>query len=859
MDTIARGPCARSHLSLHMPPFAAPLPIDDALPALLDALTTGRAAVVVASPGAGKTTRVPLALLDASWLGAQRIVMLEPRRLAARAAAARMAHSLGERVGQTVGYRVRGDTKVGRDTRIEVVTEGILTRLLLDDPTLDGIGVVLFDEYHERSLVADTGLALALETQAAVREELRLVVMSATLDGAAVASLLGAAPVIESRGRIFPVAVRYLEPRAQERVEAQASRAVRAALAESDGDLLVFLPGAGEIRRVEANLSDAALPPGVRVLPLHGTMSPADQDAAIAPSLPGVRKVVLATTIAETSLTIEGVRVVIDAGLVRVPRFSPRSGMTRLETVRVSKASAEQRRGRAGRVAPGQCWRLWAEHEQAGLLERLPPEIADADLAPFALDLAAAGVHDPLVLRWLDPPNPARFSLARTLLVQLGALDDAGRLTAHGRAMSALPLHPRLAHLLLIARDRGLGSLACDIAALLADRDILRARSTAAGPAEVDLRLRLEALAHGAGAAGLAAHGLDADHGALRRVRDEADQLRRALGVGRASADTHEAGLLVALAYPERVAKRRDGEAPRYVMRGGTGAVLAGPQGLAMSEWLAIAEVDGAAQDARIFLAAPLSLADVRSIAGSAITTEDDVRWDAGAGRVRARRIERLGAIVLGSHPREADDPALVARALTTYVSEHGLDALSWREGARDWQQRAAFARTLDPSIPDVSDAALLSALEEWLLPALGERARPDALVTFDMSAAIVTRLGWQGRARVDQLAPSHLTVPTGSRVRVDYADPAAPGMAVRVQELFGLATTPTVAEGRVRVVITLLSPAHRPVQVTRDLGAFWQSSYAEVRKELRGRYPRHPWPDDPLRAEPTTRAKRRT
>jgi ATP-dependent helicase HrpB len=837
----------------------SPLPIDDALPALLRALEARTAAVVVAPPGAGKTTRVPLALRAAAWLGSQKIVMLEPRRLAARAAATRMAHTLGERVGQTVGYRVRGDTKVSRETRIEVVTEGILTRLLLDDPTLDGIGVVLFDEYHERSLVADTGLALALETQAAVRDDLRLLVMSATLDGAAVASLLGDAPVIESQGRMFPVSVRWLEPRDRERVDAHASRAVRQALAETDGDVLVFLPGAGEIRRVEENLNGAALPAGVRVRPLHGTMAPAEQDAAIAPSPPGERKVVLATTIAETSLTIEGVRVVIDGGLVRVPRFSPRTGMTRLETVRVSKASAEQRRGRAGRVAPGQCWRLWPEHEQAALLERLPPEITDADLAPLALDLAAAGVHDPSMLRWLDTPNAARFAQARALLTQLGALDSEGRLTAHGRAMSALPLHPRLAHLLLVARDRGLGSLACDVAALLADRDILRSLSPMMGPAEADLRLRLEAMAHGPGAAGLAAHGLAADHGGLRRVREEADQLRRALGVARAATDTHEAGLLVALAYPERVAMRRDGTAPRYVTRGGAGAVFAGAQGLSTAEWLAIAETDGANQDARIYLAAPLSEADVRRIAADGITTEDDVRWDAAAGRVRARRIERLGAIVIGSHPREADDPALVARALTTYVAEHGLDALPWREGAREWQQRAAFARTIDAHIPDVSDAALLASLDEWLLPALGERARHDALATFDVSGAIVHRLGWQGRAAVDRLAPTHLTVPTGSNVRVDYADLAAPMISVRVQEMFGLADTPTVGDGRVRVVITLLSPAHRPVQVTRDLGAFWKTSYAEVRKDLRGRYPKHPWPEDPLHAEPTRRAKPRS
>ncbi|MBI3792628.1 MAG: ATP-dependent helicase HrpB [Gemmatimonadetes bacterium] len=848
-----------------MPLPGPPLPIDEALPALHAALAARTAAVVVAPPGAGKTTRVPLALLDAPWLAGRKVLMLEPRRLAARAAAHRMAHTLGERTGQTVGYRVRGDTSVGARTRIEVVTEGILTRLLLDDPTLDGVGAVLFDEYHERSLVADTGLALALETQAAVREELRLVVMSATLDGAAVAALLGDAPVIASQGRMFPVAVSYHAPRDGERVEAHASRAVRAALAETEGDVLCFLPGAGEIRRVAENLASGALAANVTVHPLHGTMAPGAQDAAIAPSPAGERKVVLATTIAETSLTIEGVRVVIDAGLVRVPRFSPRTGMTRLETVRVSKASAEQRRGRAGRVAPGACRRLWPEHEHAALLDRLPPEITQADLAPLALDLAAAGVQDPATLRWLDAPSPARFTQARALLAELGAFDAAGRLTAHGRAMSALPLHPRLAHLLLAARARGLGAIACDLAALLADRDVLRPLGAGPGPAEADVRLRLEAIARGPGAAGLAPHALAVDHGALARVREEAGQLRRALGIarqdGRESATfdaTHDAGLLLALAYPERIARRRDGGAPRYVMRGGQGAVLAGAQSLAASEWLAIAEVDGQAQEARIYLAAPMTDADVRTIAGDAIVTEDEVTWDAAAGRVRAKRTERLGAITLASHPLKADDPALVARALVAHVRSHGLDALAWRDGARTWQQRAAFARTLDPTIPDVSDAALLASLDQWLLPALEERPRADALATLDVGAAITALLGWQGRAAVEKLAPSHLEMTTGSRVPVDYADPAAPGVSVRVQELFGLADTPTVGAGRVRVVLTLLSPAHRPVQVTRDLGAFWRTSYAEVRKDMRGRYPRHPWPEDPLAAEPTRRAKPR-
>ena len=837
-----------------------PLPIDDVLPALLVALAGAPNAVLVAPPGAGKTTRVPLALLEASWLSEGRIVMLEPRRVAARAAAARMAATLSEAVGETVGVRTRGDSRVSDRTRVEVVTEGVLTRMLLADPGLDGVRALLFDEFHERHLVADTGLALALETQSVLRPELRILVMSATLDSDALARLLGDAPVITSAGRQFDVRVTWRALGPDDRMEAHVARAVRAALAAEPGDVLVFLPGAGEIRRVEQFLLNAELPRDVVVMPLHGMLAPSAQDAAIAPAAAGKRKVILSTSIAESSLTIDGVRVVVDAGWSRVPRFSTRTGMTRLETVRVSKASAEQRRGRAGRTGPGSCWRLWAEHDHHALLDRSAPEMHDADLAPLALDLAAAGMRDARTLRWLDAPSPAAFEAARELLHELGALSEAGAITPHGKRLAALPLHPRLAHMVLVARDRGLGGLACDVAALLADRDVLRGVN---GPPDADLRLRMEALRDGRrGDAALATLGVTVDAGAVARVRADAEALRRAAGIRDRGGDADDTGLLVALAYPDRVAMRRAPEAPRFVLRGGQGAVLHAAQSLSASEWLAVAHLDAGRPETRIFLAAPLTRDVVEREFGDAIVQEDDVAWDAESGTVRGRRRERLGAIVLREHPVDVTDPALRARAMARWVASNGIASLPWSHAARAVQQRVLFARALagadGDAWPDVSDAELAATVDEWLGPHLAAHPRRDALAHVDLAALLLERLTWQQRRALDTLAPTHLEVPTGSRVPVDYADPASPVLAVRVQELFGLADTPRVGGGRVPVTLHLLSPARRPVQVTRDLAGFWRSSYADVRKELRGRYARHSWPEDPLSAEPTRRAKRK-
>jgi len=866
-----------------MPAAPPPLPIDPVLPALAHALRAAPAAVLLAPPGAGKTTRVPLALLDEPWLGGRKILMLEPRRLAARAAARRMAATLGESVGGTVGYRVRLDTRVGPRTRIEVVTEGILTRFLQEDPALESAGLVIFDEFHERSLHADLGLALALQSQQLLREDLRLLVMSATLDGAAVARLCGAAlpgghaPVVTSEGRGFPVEVRYTPRRPELRVEPAAAQAVRAALAEDDGDVLVFLPGAGEIRRTASMLADGGLPPGVDLHELHGTLPPEAQDRAILPSPEGRRKVVLATSIAETSLTIEGVRVVIDAGLARVPRFSPRSGMTRLETVRVSRAASEQRCGRAGRTAPGVCRRLWAEAEQAGLVPQARPEILEADLAPLALELAAGGVADPLELRWLDPPPAAAYAQARTLLAQLGALDAAGpegRVTPHGRRMAELALHPRLAHMVLRGAELGLGAEACAVAALLEDRDLLRGEP--GSPAPADLRLRLEVLTEMEAGRGAPRHaaGLVVDRDRAHRAREEARHWRQRLGLERADAaraaraarwDAESAGLLLAFAFPDRIAQRR-GHSARYLLRNGRGAVLPAGDALASSPYLVAADIDDRGAEGRIWLAAPVTLEALEAHAAEQLETEEEVGWDAAVRAVRAWRRERLGAIVLREEQVRDPDPALVQRALLDAVRADGLGLLAWPDGARRVQQRILFLRALereaaraeDGAWPDVSDAALLASLDEWLAPHLAGVRRLDDLQRLDVAQLLLGLLPWDRRAALDTLAPTHLEVPTGSRIAIDYADPAAPVLAVRLQELFGLAETPRIAGGRVPLTLHLLSPAHRPVQVTRDLAGFWRGSYFDVRKDLRGRYPKHYWPDDPLQAEPTRRAKPR-
>lgn len=798
--------------------------------------------------------------------------MLEPRRLAARAAARYMAQQMGEQVGRTVGYRVRMDTCVGPHTRIEVVTEGVLTRMLQSDPALEDIGIVIFDEFHERSLHADLGLALTLQTRALLRDDLRVLVMSATLDGGPVAELIGGggrpAPVVTSEGRAFPVETIHVPRRPEQRLEPQVAAIVRRALHEQEGDVLVFLPGAGEIARTERILSGDGLPPGTYVAPLHGTLEQAAQDRAIAPSRPGQRKIVLATTIAQTSLTIEGVRVVVDSGYLRAPRFSARTGMTRLETVRISRASAEQRRGRAGRVAPGVCYRMWDAHEEHGLVAFDRPEILEADLTPLALELAAAGITDVSHLRWLDAPPAAAMTQARELLAELEALDDRGRITPHGRAMAAVAAHPRIAHMLLRARELGASkaAMACDLAALLGQRDVLRFPAGPGTAPDVDLRLRLEVLRtrNAPGRSGTVA-GADVDQAAVRHAKQEASEWRRVLGLrGRDEGyDPDAAGVLVALAYPERVARRRPapgrhGGTGRLVLRNGAGAELAGAQSLGEVTYLAVAELGGSGAEARVYSAAPLTPADVERTFASAIVREHVYEWDSVARSVRALERTRLGAIVLGEGPlRDPDEDAVLA-AMLAGIRDTGLHVLPWTDDATALRERLAFAHAVDPRWPDVSDDALLATLEEWLgRSALGARGR-GALDRLDVAGALRSSLTWEQRQELDRFAPTHCEVPSGSRIRIDYSAPTAPVLAVRLQEVFGLQETPRVAGSRIPLTMQLLSPAGRPVQVTQDLAGFWRGAYFDVKKELKGRYPKHYWPDDPLVAEPTRRARRR-
>jgi ATP-dependent helicase HrpB len=826
------------------------LPIDDVLPELRAALASRSSAVLQAPPGAGKTTRVPLALLDESWLASQRIIVLEPRRLATRAAARYMADSLREPVGATVGFRVRGETRIGVRTRVEVVTEGVLTRMLHEDPALEGVGLVIFDEFHERSLNADLGLALSLWTQSLLRPELRLLVMSATLDGVAVARLLDHAPVIASEGRTFPVETRYVPRRDGQSVEGAVASTIRRALAEDRGSVLAFLPGAGEIRRAHALLTSSTLPSDVRVIPLFGAMSADAQDEAIVPAPAGLRKVVLATSIAQTSLTIDGVTVVVDSGLARVPAFSPRTGMSRLETVRVSRAAAEQRSGRAGRTAPGVCYRLWAAEEHAGLLERDRPEMLQADLAPLALDLAVAGVVETASLRWLDAPPAPALTHARELLVQLGALDATNRITSHGRAIASFGVHPRLAHMMLRGHDLGFGATACLAAALLDERDPMRGTAVSPDP---DLRHRV-AIAEGD------AHVSDVDRETVRRVRELARGWRAMLRVPRdARADEQECGRALALAFPDRVARRRAGADERYVSRNGLGAVLPEGSSLTGAGFLVIAELGSQRPDAHIHLAAALTRAEVDEMFGADVQREDVVEWRATERAIVAIRRERLGAIVLRETALPDPEPQAIADALlSALTTEQGL-SLTWSEGASRVRMRLAFLHRHVDGWPDVGDEALRTTARQWLLPHVVGMRRREEVEALDLSALLLSRLSWRQRAELDELAPTHLEVPSGSRIRIDYSDPTAPVLAVRIQELFGLATTPRLARGAVPLTLHLLSPAYRPVQVTRDLGGFWRNSYFEVRRELRGRYPRHAWPDDPMRAQPTRRAKPRS
>jgi len=804
------------------------LPIHDVLSELTAALAASNVAVLAAPPGAGKTTVVPLALLDAPWRGDGRVLVLEPRRLAARAAAERMAATLGEAPGGRVGYRTRLQSRIGPDTRIEVITEGVFTRMILDDAGLDGVAAVLFDEFHERSLDADLGLALARESQKLLREDLRLLVMSATLDVVGVSKLLGGAPVIEAQGRMFPVETRHLGRDPRERFEEAMARAIRTALAEETGSILAFLPGQGEIHRVARLLAERVRDPAVEIAPLYGAMDKAEQDRAIQPAAPGRRKVVLATSVAETSLTIEGVRVVVDGGLSRVPRFDPAGGLTRLATVRVSRSSAEQRRGRAGRMEPGVCLRLWDEEQSRGLIPHQPPEITQADLTGLALDLARWGARDAGALDLLDPPPKGAFAEARAVLTRLGALDGEGALTAHGRRLAGIPLSPRLAHMVAFASDAGDAAMGARIAAILSEPGL--------GGSSTDLRDRLREL----------------ERDRSQRARDAlklAERWARAAG-GRAGGAV-EPGRLMAEAFPERVARAR-GKAGEAQLASGRGVQLDPTDPLAREAWLAVADLTGGDAGDRIRLAAPVDPADL----AHRVEGEDRLARTAG-GRLELRRVRRIGALVLEEVVIGAPDRAQVTVALRAEVERRGLKDLRWGERASALRARLAFLARLEEGWPDVSDDGLFETREIWLWPLLDDVQGLDAVSDTALEQGLKSLVPWDRQRDLDRLAPARLETPLGSAA-IDYAADGGPRVDIRVQELFGVTTHPTVGGGRVPLTLALLSPARRPVQVTKDLPGFWAGSWSAVRAEMRGRYPRHPWPEEPSKAQATTRAKPR-
>ena len=857
--------------------FDTPLPIDAVLDELARTLHDRNAAVLVAPPGAGKTTRVPLALLDESWVKNKKIIVLEPRRIAARASAERMAQTLGERVGETVGYRVRFGSKVSRATRIEVVTEGIFSRQILDDPELNGVAAVLFDEFHERSLDADLGLALARDAQTGLREDLRILVMSATLDGARVAKLLGDAPVVASEGRAFPVETRHLGRKADAPLERQMADAIATALRADPGSVLAFLPGAAEIRRTQNFLGERIHDAAIEIVPLFGALEASVQDRAIAPAPKGCRKVVLATSIAETSLTIEGVRIVVDSGMARVPRYEPDIGLTRLETVRASRAAVDQRRGRAGRTEPGVCYRLWDEPQTASLPAYTQPEILSADLSSLVLDLAQWGVSDPAGLAFLDPPPAPAWKEAKSLLEELGALDADGRITEEGKRLRALALPPRLARMLVDSARLGAGAEAAEIAAVLTERGL--------GGDSVDLDARLDQFRRDRSPRASSARSLaqrwasqvaterrlsspsplageGRGEGATRAVFPAATPNPSRQGGGepkdlRAPDDELSTGIMLAFAFPDRVARNRGNGS--FVLANGRGAAVDQTSALARTPYIAVAELTGTAAQGRILLAAPIAQEEIERRFADHIDTAEEVSFDRSALALRARRKRTLHAITLSEAPMALSPSAETARIFADGLVAAGLDKLPWSKSLKQWRDRVMFLRKAEGDAwPDLSDDALAASREAWLVPALYDKTSLKEFSAGDLSDALMGLLPWELRARLEREAPTHFEAPTGTMLAIDYEAEQGPTIAVRLQELFGLNTHPSIAKGAVPLVLELLSPAQRPVQVTRDLPGFWRGSYAAVRSDLRGRYPRHPWPEDPANALPTRRVKPR-
>jgi ATP-dependent helicase HrpB len=815
------------------------LPIDDVLDNVRSALADTGVGVLVAPPGAGKTTRVPLALLNEPWLHQNKILVLEPRRIAARAAAERMAVTLNEKLAQTIGLRARLSSQTGPSVRVEVITEGVFTRMILDDPELTGVGAVLFDEFHERSLDADLGLALALDARAGLRPDLRLLVMSATLEASRVAALLGNAPVIESKGRAFPIETRYVR-RASQRIDDDVADLIVRLLSRETGSMLVFLPGQGEIVRVAEKLSERIDDRAVDIAPLYGALSPAAQDLAISPAQQGRRKIVLATSIAETSLTIEGVRVVIDSGLARVPRYEADVGVTRLETVRVSRAAADQRRGRAGRTEPGVCYRLWEEPETQGLVPFADPEIRSADLSGLLLDCAEWGAPNPRTLAWLDPPSEGLIAAIRASLQVIDALDDTGGITPQGRRLRSLPLPPRLAHMVLTAPGRNATEDAADIAAVLVERGM--------GGNDADLTVRL-------------------DNFRRDRSRRAEDMRRLARGWARSalsrgmsdhvSAEPNSPAEILARAYPDRIAKSR-GTTGQFLLANGRAGQLDPGHPLARAPYLVVAEMQGRAAATRILLAAALDEDEVVRIAGDRVKTVDEVNYDTAARTVRARRTRSLDAIVLSSEQRALRAGEDVSAVLAAGIAKSGIDQLPWSKSQMQMRTRVGFLRSAAGDWPDLSDAALSANVETWLQPFLTRKSRLSEITSDDLAAALDVMLPWALRQRLDADAPTHFEAPTGNRFAVDYEGAGAPSVHIRVQELFGLKAHPSIAGGRYPLTLNLLSPAHRPIQITRDLPGFWAGSWSAVRADMRGQYPKHVWPEDPANAQPTARAKPR-
>ncbi|WP_422657180.1 ATP-dependent helicase HrpB [Paenibacillus sp. EC2-1] len=826
------------------------LPIQQVIPLIQETFRHHHSAILIAEPGAGKTTQTPIAFLDEPWLKGRKIIMLEPRRIAARSAASYMASAIGEPVGKTVGYRVRMDSRVSAETIIEVVTEGILTRMLQNDPELSDIAMIIFDEFHERSIHADTGLALALEAQSVFREDLKLLIMSATLDAEPVAELLGQAPVIYCTGRSYPVETNYVRV-GTERMEQVCSSVIQRALNEDEGDILVFLPGIGEIRRTAQELYRSGLPSHVIVRELYGQLPPGKQDEAIQPAGEGQRKIVLSTSIAETSLTIEGIRVVVDSGLMRTEVFSSRTGLPQLITKRVSKASADQRRGRAGRLAPGRCYRLWSEDEHSRLPEMNVPDIRQSDLTPLALELAIWGVRDPEELSWLDVPPTVAFEQGRLLLHQLGALDSGGAVSKHGRKMAEIGVHPRLAHMLLKGKELSQGALACRLAVLLQERDLIGGPEAAT---DSDIRTRVERLL-------LMEQGNDktgqteGNEGTKKRIIQEIRNLRKQLDVPEEQIiDVNLTGLLLSFAYPDRIAKNRgDGS---FLLRSGRGVVLKTRQSLSKADYIVVAAVDDKGIEGNIQLASALDETLIWHYYQDEITDLKEVVWDSSAGAVRARIKRTLGAIVMKEQVYNQPLHEEIAASVISGIRKEGLSLLSWTKQALQFRQRLSFMRLYYSDWPDVSEEALLKQLEGWLEPYLDDARNRQALQKLQTATLLENLLSWEHRQILQKEAPTHFKVPSGSSIPINYQDPSKPFVAVRLQEMFGLPETPRIAGGKVPLTIHLLSPAQRPVQVTSDLASFWSSGYFEVKKDLKGRYPKHYWPEDPLQAVATNRTR---